>query len=140
MGNVFYLDTLQPADRLVLPKSNASIVQHHVIYYGKDGVGNRLYLENAIGKGVQLVSETHVFRDGKAITRVERFLGNQYQRNAAIQRATQLIGKQYNLLKFNCEHYANTVQHRKNHSKQVGNGVMLAGALALLFISTRRPD
>lgn len=125
MSRKFCLETLQPADRLILPKSSLGLVQHHVIYIGKDNNGKRIYIENAIGKGVQLITETYLFRGGYEITRVERFTGNQYQRNSAIQLAMQLIGKPYNLLNFNCEHYANTVQHRKSFSNQVGVGLGL---------------
>lgn len=134
MNRKFYLDTLQPADRLVIPKSGLKLVQHHVIYLGKDNNGNRVYIENAIGKGVQIVSEAHLFRDGYELTRVERFTGNQQQRNAAVKFAMQLQGKQYDLLNFNCEHYANTVQHRKTHSNQVGNGIVIGLFVLVLGI------
>lgn len=132
MRKKFCLDTLQAADRLVLPKSGLGMVQHHVIYLGKDNNGKRIYIENAIGKGVQVITETYLFRGGNELTRVERFTGNQHQRNAAIQLAMQLIGKQYDLLGFNCEHYANTVQHRKSYSNQVGVGLGLG--LLTLFV------
>ncbi|GAB1416284.1 hypothetical protein MASR2M117_16900 [Paludibacter sp.] len=126
MNGKFYLDTLQPADRLVIPKSGLNLVQHHAIYLGKDNYGNRIYIENAIGKGVQQVSEAYLFRAGYELTRVERFQGDWQQRNTAVQFAMQLIGKPYNLLNFNCEHYANTVQHRKSYSNQVGVGIGLS--------------
>lgn len=132
MEGKFYLNTLQPADRLVIPKSALNLVQHHAIYLGKDNNGNRMYIENAIGRGVQVVNEAYLFRGGYEITRVERFTGNQHQRNAAVQLAMQLIGKQYDLLGFNCEHYANTVQHKKSHSNQVGVGLGL-GLFALVY-------
>jgi len=132
MNRKFYLDTLHPTDRLVIPKSSLRLVQHHAIYLGKDNNGNRVYIENAIGKGVQIISEAHLFRGGYELTRVERFTGNQQQRNAAVQFAMQLQGKQYDLLNFNCEHYANTVQHGKTHSNQVGNGLAL-GLFALVL-------
>ncbi len=135
MKGKFYLNTLQPADRLVIPKSGLNLVQHHVIYLGKDNKGNRMYIENAIGKGVQIVSENQVFRDGYQFTRVERFTGNQQQRNNAVQLAIQLIGKPYDLLNFNCEHYANIVQHRKSYSNQVGLGLGLFAFLLGIGLS-----
>jgi hypothetical protein len=78
MNRKSYLEALQPADRLVIPKSDLRLVQHHAIYLGKDNNGNRVYIENAIGKGVQIVSEVYLFRGGYEVTRVERFTGNQY--------------------------------------------------------------
>lgn len=132
MNRNFYLDTLQPADRLVIPKSALNLVQHHAIYLGKNNYGKRIYIENAIGKGVQVVSEAYLFRNGYKLTRVEQFQGNQQQRSAAVQFAMKLIGKPYNLLDFNCEHYANAVQHRKRYSNQVGVGIGLS-ILALIL-------
>lgn len=123
MNRKFYLDTLQPADRLVIPKSGLRLVQHHVIYLGKDNKGNRVYIENAIGRGVQVVNEAYLFRGGFELTRVERFTGNLHQRKAAVQLAMQMIGKQFDLLSFNCEHYANMVQHKKSYSNQVDVGL-----------------
>lgn len=134
MKNIYYLSNLKPGDRLVLPKSNLGLVQHHAIYIGKDMYGNRQYVENYIGKGVQLINEHHLFRDGYKVTRIEPFVGNDFQRNVAVRRAKQLIGTPYDLVNFNCEHYANTVQHNKSYSKQVGNGLIAALALAVISI------
>lgn len=132
MDGRIYLNTLQPADRLVIPKSGLNLVQHHAIYLGKDINSNRMYIENAIVRGVQVVNEAYLFRGGYEITRVERFTGIQQQRNAAVQLAMQLIDKPYNLLNFNCEHYANTVQHRKSYNNQVSLGPGL-GLFALVL-------
>jgi hypothetical protein len=132
MNKRFNLETLQQADRLVIPKSGLNFVQHHAIYLGKDNNGNRIYIENAIGRGVQVVSEAYLFRGGYVLTRVERFEGNQLQRDAAVRLAVSLQGKKYDLINFNCEHYANTVQHRKPHSKQVGVGFGI-GLFALIL-------
>lgn len=129
---MIYLNTLQPCDRVVLPKSSLGLVQHHVIYICKDNQGKRQYIENTIGRGVQLISEAYLFRDGYEVTRIEPFNGTQHQRNMAAKAALQLIGTKYDLINFNCEHYANAVQHNKSYSPQVANGVML-GLLALFL-------
>lgn len=68
MEGKFHLNTLQPADRLVIPKSGLGLIQHLAIYLGKDGNGNRVYIENAIGRGVQIVSEAYLFRCGYELT------------------------------------------------------------------------
>jgi hypothetical protein len=72
MTKIYNLKNLQPGDRLVLPKGNLGFVQHHAIYIGNDAYGNRQYIENYIGKGVQMVNETYLFRDGYHLTRIER--------------------------------------------------------------------
>lgn len=128
------LNNLQPADRIVMPKSNLNLVQHHIIYLGKDKKGNRVFIENSISKGVQIVNEAQVFKDGYQITRIEKFNGTPQQRNEAIQRALKLIGKNYNLINFNCEHFANIVQYKSIESKQVQLGTGLGLGLIALII------
>jgi hypothetical protein len=126
MSNIFYLNNLKPADRIVMPKSNIRLIQHHVIYIGKDQQGNRMFIENAIGKGVQLINEAYLFRDGYQVTRIEPFKGNLHQRHMAVKAALKMIGKEYDLINFNCEHYANSVQYNKSYSSQVGNGIIIS--------------
>lgn len=128
------LNNLQPADRIVMPKSILNLVQHHIIYLGKDKNGNRLFIENSISKGVHIVNEAQVFKDGCQITRIEKFNGTPQQRNDAIQRALKLIGKNYNLINFNCEHFANIVQYKLIESKQVQLGTGLGLGLIALII------
>lgn len=127
----YNLNNLKPADRLVLPKSELGLVQHHAIYLGKDAFGIRQYIENYIGKGVRVIDESHLFRDGFITTRIEPFMGINFQRIEAVKRAISLIGKQYDLINFNCEHYANTVQHKRSYSNQVVNTIGLS-VLALI--------
>lgn len=134
MQKNYNLKNLKPGDRLVLPKSDLGFVQHHAIYIGNDAYGKRLYIENYIGKGVQIVSEQHLFRDGYHLTRIEPYLGNNFQRRLAVNRAIELIGTQYDLVNFNCEHYANAVQYNKPFSKQVGNGIIAALVLTAIGI------
>jgi len=134
MNKKFQLDALQPADRLVLPKSGVGFIQHHAIYIGKNKKGSRLYIENAIGEGVRVVDEAYLFRDSYKLTRVEPFAGNRNQRKTAVRLARQLIGREYDLLNFNCEHYANTVQRNKRYSTQVENGIVLGLLAIVLYI------
>ena len=129
---------LQPADRIVVPKSNLRMVQHHAIYLGKDDYGTDWIAENKIGKGVHIVTATDFFSDVIEITRVEPFRGNQYQRNEAVRFAMSLEGRNYDLFEFNCEHYANVVQHKVqiSHQAKAGIGLGLIGLfVGLLFIN-----
>lgn len=134
MKGKFELNKLKPGDRLVLPKGDLGFIQHHAIYIGNDSHGNRRYVENHIEKGVQMINEKHLFRDGYHLTRVEPFIGNVSQRRLAVNRAIALIGKQYDLVNFNCEHYANAVQYDKPFSKQVENGILATLVLAVIGI------
>lgn len=121
---------LKPADRVVIPKSDFELVQHHGIYLGKDRFGNHLFAENNINNGVQIVSADVFLNNTKRITRIERFQGLISERNQCIKRAMSLKGKTYNLLEFNCEHYSNVIQHNMSKSFQVENGLIL-GFLAI---------
>ena len=131
------LDNLLPGDRIVVPKSNLRLVQHHVIYLGYDENGIGWFAENKIGVGVQIVSAEEFLRDITEITRIEPFRGTDEQRNNAVQYAMALEGTNYDLLQFNCEHYANIVQHNRKESSQVSTGLILGvvgiAALGIIF-------
>ena len=116
---------LQPGDRIAIPKSNLRLVQHHAICIGADEYGDEWIAENKVGRGVQIVSADEFFSDINEITRIEPFNGTDEQRNNAIQYALALEGTDYNLLEFNCEHYANVVQHQQKVSNQVKTGILL---------------
>jgi hypothetical protein len=128
---------LQPADRIVVPKRNLRMVQHHAIYLGKDEYGTDWIAENKIGKGVHIVTASDFFSDVIEVTRVEPFRGNQYQRKEAVQFALSLKGRNYDLLQFNCEHYANVVQHRVpiSHQAKTGIGLGLLGLFIGLIVT-----
>lgn len=53
-------------------------------------------------------------------------------RRLAENRAVSLIGTQYDLFNFNCEHYTHAVQYNKAFSNQDGNGVFATLALAVI--------
>lgn len=128
---------LKPADRIVVPKSDLRFVQHHAIYLGKDANGTDWIAENKIGKGVQIVTAIEFFNDVIGITRVEPFRGSETERINAVKNAIALIGNKYNLLQFNCEHYANVVQQKQVVSNQVTAGLGLLGLFAGLFILSK---
>lgn len=140
MTKIYNLKNLQPGDRLVLPKSNLGFVQHHAIYIGNDVYGKRQYIENYLGKGVQIVSEKHLFRDGYYLTRIEPFTGDDFQRRLAVNRAIALIGTRYDLVNFNCEHYANAVQYNKPFSNQVGNGILATLLLTIIGLGLNKSN
>lgn len=132
------LKNLQPADRIVVPKSDLRWVQHHAIYLGKDVNGIDWIAENKIGKGVHIVHATDFFSDIVELTRIEPFCGTEAERKRAVKSALALKGTNYDLFQFNCEHYANVVQYMQTESHQVKTGVALGiiGLFAgLLFIT-----
>lgn len=124
---------LRPADRIIIPKSNLRWIQHHAIYLGRDEHGIDVIAENKIGVGVQLVSADEFFKDVSTITRIEPFMGSERDRKIAIDRAISLVGYDYDLFQFNCEHYSSVVQHNQKKSSQAETATAL-GVLALLVL------
>ena len=55
------------------------------------------------------------------ITRIERFPGMEYDRRLAVQNALKKLGQPYDLINYNCQHYANEIQHGRVESDQVNN-------------------
>ncbi len=123
---------LKPGDRIVAPKSLAGIIQHHAVYLGTDHRGQDLIAENVYGKFVAVVNAKKFFDEYPQITRVEAFKGNDFERRGAVERALKLLGKPYSLINFNCEHFANYVQHGKVESFQVNRGILALFAIVVV--------
>ena len=108
---------LYPADVIVAKKRNglSRILNHYVVY-----VGNETFIAN-LENGVKILHKSELSKlliDYEPVS-IKPFEGTNYQRNQAIKRAYARLGDQYNLLSFNCEHFANWVQKGKENSVQV---------------------
>jgi len=124
---------LKPADRVVIPKSVLNLVQHHGIYIGHDEFGQHWFAENHHLSGVRLVPAEQFLRGISEVTRVQRFIGCEQQRRNAVNFAMSMVGRPYDLLTYNCEHYSNQVQHGKPDSDQVKAGFVVTGLLLAMF-------
>jgi hypothetical protein len=129
---------LNPADRIVAPLFQFSITKHHAIYLGVDDYGQELIAENDFNQGVRIVSAERFFSENPTLVRIERFQGNYFQRNIALQTAIELEGKPYDLFLYNCEHYANEVQHGRVKSNQVENLLIALGVSAFVYVLVNR--
>ena len=134
MHSILLKNAVLPGDRIVEPKSNLRLVQHHAIYLGADLRGTDWIIENKIGYGVRLVTANEYFKSVIEVTRFERFSGDGYQRRLAVQRALDQVGQPYSLINFNCEAFANYVQHGHTKSDQVTTGLMF-GLFALVLLA-----
>lgn len=135
--NKFYatLNTLRAGDRIVVPKSYLRMVQHHAIYLGFEN-GHHWLIENKEIFGVRVVNAATFFADVNEITRINSFIPKAgYSRNDLVNYALSKKGRRYNLTNYNCEHFANEVQHRVVKSKQAETGmsIVLFGLAALLI-------
>lgn len=108
---------LYPADVIVAKRRNGlgRVLNHYVVY-----VGNETFIGN-LEDGVKILTKSELSKlliDYEPVN-IKRFEGTNYQRDQAVRRAYDRLGQKYNLLSFNCEHFANWVQKGKENSVQV---------------------
>ncbi len=125
---------LQPGDRVVIPKSQWQIIQHHALYLGYDDFGNHYMCENVFGDGVKLTRVEIFFRDVTNVTRIEKFVGTNFERKVVVQNALTKLGQPYSLINYNCESFVNDVLFKNSHSKQVVNIAGILGFAILISI------
>jgi hypothetical protein len=118
---------LQLGDRLVREKGILS--KHHGIYVGiHDGIP--LVAENQNGIGVQYISLSNFLLGNSAnLTRIEKFKGTEEARRSIIPRINKLLGTQYDLINFNCEHFVELIYTGRPTSKQVNTAFFGLGLL-----------
>lgn len=124
---------LQPGDRVVVAKSLFGLIQHHAIYVGSN---NHDYwiIENKEGYGVRVITVAEFLAGVDKVTRIEPFTPRyNYSREDLVAYAYSKVGTTYHLTKYNCESFANEVQHRviKSNQADVGLGLAVVGGLLL---------
>lgn len=137
---------LKPADAIVVRKEEFGILDHYVIYLGKDNLGKHKFIAN-YSKGVQFIEPRELIEFLKLYVpvRLNRFIGNELQRVNAVRRAlTRLNESAYNLILNNCEHFANWVQKGLPKSEQVedaGKVLAVTGAgIGLIGLASKNED
>lgn len=116
------LNTLETGDLIVRQKGPLST--HYIVYIGWQN-GIQVVAENQIGIGVRYTSLKEALA-GNPIKRFEKFGGTEAQRQTVISRINTLLGKAYDLVVFNCEHFARWVATGKIESKQVRTASTMA--------------
>jgi Lecithin retinol acyltransferase len=108
---------------------------HYGIYVGHRWPYGHAVVHNSKNEGVQLI-HLSTFADGQPITIKDRLTDWRAQEMVA-QRALSLLGKQYDLTLFNCEHAANYAQKGIPASPQLQGTVLIIGLMdfALLLAS-----
>lgn len=120
---------LRVGDRLVREKGILST--HHGIFCGWDN-DRAIVAENQNGYGVQYITlQQFVLNNTNLLKRIVRFKGNEFERNNIIPRIDQLIGRNYDLVNFNCEHFAEYIQNGVPKSNQVTNAAVSVGLILL---------
>jgi hypothetical protein len=81
-------------------------------------------------KGVQYITlEEFLLRTRQGKIWIQKFEGTETDRGNIIPQIDALIGTAYNLVNFNCEHFANLIQKKVSISQQVAAAV--AGAVII---------
>ncbi len=111
------LNQLHSADVIVVKKRKGlgRVLNHYIV-----NTGNNTFIGN-LKNGVKVLSNTELteLMINYEPIRIKPFVGSNYQRNRAVNRAYSRIGQKYNLFNFNCEHFANWVQKERESSLQV---------------------
>jgi hypothetical protein len=124
---------LRTGDRLIVEKG--PLVYHHAIVILRAGL-TPMVAENQPGFGVQYTTLEHfLVRAGMAKIRIQAFTGTEDARENVIPRIDSLIGRTYNLVTFNCEHFANFIQNGVAVSTQVGVVILSAVILGIGWLA-----
>jgi len=137
---------IKPADAIVVKKENFGILDHYVIYLGKDSHNEHKFIANYT-KGVQFIQnmELIAFLKTYVPVRLNRFTGNEFQRTAAVRRALSRLNENaYNLILNNCEHFANWVQkglHKSAQVEDIGKALTITGSgVGLIGLASEDED
>lgn len=101
--NIEQKNNIKPGDGLVRSKSFLGIIDHYGLY-----VGRSMVIENHPLSGVRLVTLSE-FLNGRKLLKVKPYPGLEWTRSSAVNRAYEMIGTQYSVFEFNCEHFVNYI-------------------------------
>jgi hypothetical protein len=124
------INTIRTGDLIVRQKGPFST--HYIVWIGWQN-GVQVVAENHNGDGVRYTSLEEALA-GKPIKRFEKFGGTESQRCLVISQINKMVGRSYDLVVFNCEHFARWISTGKIESKQVkivSNIFLVAGGLML---------
>lgn len=129
------LHNIKPGDEIIVPKSGWNLAQHHAVYLGADSKGTDWIIENNVSDGVRLVTAEKFFSFTHQINNINRFRGSNTERKALVQRALLTVGKPYNLINYNCQHFTSELLTGEPKSYQVNNTVVALIATFLIGIA-----
>lgn len=123
---------LQPADAINVKKDFYGLLNHYLVYLGQDYWGEHIFMANYT-KGTRVLSKEDLMQFASYMhpVRISRFLGSEFEREQAVERALELKDEDsYHLILNNCEHFKNHVQLNKKSSDQTkvfGAGLAATG-------------
>lgn len=108
-------DSLQTGDVIGVDRPG---YRHVGLYVAPRWHDRRDVVHNRKGGCVELTTREE-FSGGEPIVMHQKAVGNHYERQQMADRAMKLIGTNYDLLNFNCEHMTNLAQRGKRESFQL---------------------
>jgi hypothetical protein len=127
------INTLKTGDLIVRQKGPFST--HYIVWIGWQN-GIQLVAENQRGLGVRYTSLQEALA-GNSIKRFEKFGGTEVQRQLVVPKIKNLLGKSYDLMVFNCEHFARWIATGKIESKQVRTASTIAITAGLSLLASK---
>lgn len=127
------LSHLKTGDLIVRAKGIFST--HYMVYIENQG-GTIIVAENQNGFGVRYVTLAEALKCN-AIIRFEKFGGAEFERNIVASKINSILGKSYDLVAFNCEHFARMISQGKPKSKQVETTSHVAMITGLGMMSSK---
>lgn len=131
---------MRPGDAIKAKKIGWEILDHYAVYVGQDYNGEHYFMANSMRDGVRYYNEIEVedlLREF-APKQIRKFEGDEIERKHAVLRASNEEGKAYNLIRYNCEHFANYVQYGKKKSGQVSLAGVSLTVIAFLIIGSSK--
>ena len=126
----------------IITRAKDLFFDHYGIVIGYNPSGEMLVAENQVGKGIQILTVKE-FLNSQPLKVVKRFPGTEQQRTLVMPRMKSLVGTPYNILNFNCEHFATGVQTGVATSTQVagvGLSIFVAGILGAIIYNNMEDD
>jgi len=125
------VNNILPGDAVIVKKNEIGLLDHYLIYLGHNSGDHKFIANYFYGTRILTAAELSSYSLAYSVERIRRFMGNNVQRYAAVQRALSRRDQDsYRLLANNCEHFANYVQTGVSHSQQTrtfGAGLALTG-------------
>lgn len=128
---------LLPGDAIERPGPLGTM--HRGIFAGVDLAGRAWVIHNAKDQCVKW-DLLGVFAEGQTVTFLKRVARNAYEQNLIIARAKSLLGRKFDLWKFNCDHFVTYALAGMAKSPQLGffvGGILVLGALGGLAAASR---
>ncbi|RYG17924.1 MAG: hypothetical protein EOO07_10065 [Chitinophagaceae bacterium] len=124
---------LQTGDQIVTPLFALGLSKHFAVYLGFEN-GIEWIAENHKVLGVRVIPAWQYFKDVTVISRIDQFKGTAAQRMVLMKKARSLAGTPYNLISYNCEHFATELTSGVSASRQVSFAAL--GLFGLLLFNS----